>query len=101
MSLEFLDSFDGYSTNEVPLRWEQGNGQIISAGRNGKGCLVPSGGQMAKTVNYNANWVIGFAFKINSADVQAGGIYTAYTPGATNICQIYVQADGSLSLYTQ
>lgn len=102
MSLVFLDSFDGYSTNEVPLRWNQSNGAtIIAGGRNGKGCNVPSGGGPVKVVPYNNAWVVGFAFKNNSARLDAGAIYTAYTPRAQNICQIFVETDGSISLYTQ
>jgi hypothetical protein len=102
MSLEFMDSFDGYGSNEIPLDWiSPGNARIISQGRNGKGLLIPSGGGVSQSVNYNNTWVVGFAFIINSSDIQAGGIYTAYTPGASNLCQIVVESDGSISLYTQ
>ena len=101
MGLEFLDSFEGYSTNELPLRWTGSSATIISNGRNGKGCQIPSGGGLNKSVAYNNAWVVGFAFKINASSVQAGVIYNALTPGASNLCGIRVEADGSVSVISQ
>lgn len=98
--LEFLDSFDGYASDEINLRWTKVfNCTIIPGGRNGKGLLI-SGGHCSKTTHYNANWVCGFAYNDGVFDVASGAIYQATTPGANgSVISLVVELDGTLSLH--
>ena len=102
MALQFIESFDGYGNNEFPLRWTGAFGATIYAnGRNGKAAAVGSGGSLSKTVNYNANWVVGFAVYMSVNFPSASELYGAQTPGSPNpLVKIAVETDGSVSVYS-
>lgn len=99
MSLQFLESFDGYSSSELDARWQQVfNCLIDPAGRNGKGLRVAGGG-IGKTLPYATSWVVGFAWRGEAFQIGTGPIYGNQTPGVGgNIISVFVESDASVSL---
>lgn len=92
MSLVYCNSFDGYSSAEVPLDMISG-GNIVSGGRNGKG--LNGGGTVV--LPYNASWVVGFAANFGAQAPLA--IFSAATPNVSSFVTLFIEADLSVSVY--
>jgi hypothetical protein len=95
MSSRFIDSFDHYTTAEVPLKWTQGGATIGTAsGRHGQGAGL---GGLGKTIDYQNTWTIGWAFR-DKNDVPFNSIY-ALRANDVVICKVVLQADRNLYIY--
>ena len=94
MSLRFIDSFDHYATADFPLKYNSNNGGTISAGtgRRGAAYNAGAGGYLTKTLDAQATWIAGIAFK--PASLGNGRIFV-FTDGASTQVDIRLKSDGN------
>lgn len=64
MALRFTDSFDHYATADLTKKWTSyvSSADIVAGGRNGS-CVRLIGGNILKTLDSQATWIVGFAFR--------------------------------------
>jgi len=78
MALRFADSFDHYATADVLTKWTSmvATPAIGATGRNSTSGvrLNASGTTMTKTIDSQATWFIGFAFKVGTAPAATAAI---------------------------
>lgn len=101
MAMRYMDSCDHYDESAyIGLKWT-GNvlgGESVPNGRNGRG-IAPGAG-VIKTLDYQASWVIGFAYNPENTGKWLHSII--YYLSATNVntmLTLVVEDDGTLSLY--
>jgi len=103
MAFRFCDSFDDRSTAQLALKYNSISGASVAigaVGRNSTQGLNVAGiniGGLTKTFDNQDTWIIGFA--INRQDTTTGKIVQFFAAGQAQ-CQININADGSLSLFT-
>lgn len=101
MSMVFMDGCDHYNQNStIELKWTVNNGcTSTSAGRNGRGISIGSG-FIGRTLEYSANWVIGFAVNFQTT-IGWGGqaqLYELFHAGDTRLAWTAIETDGTLTL---
>lgn len=97
----FGDSFDHYSTAQIPQKWTTYSTAIAitSPGANGPGCMT-LGGQAGfhQTLTAEPTWVIGFRFNLTAGSNNTlcclfdGGV------GGTMQCELRVNSGGTISV---
>jgi hypothetical protein len=101
MALRFCDSFDHYLTADLTEKWTN----IISSpsissgnGRRGTSALntVASSRGVAKTLDAQATWIIGFAIKFG--DIAGGIPMIALLDSGTVQVDVAINTDGTLSV---
>lgn len=106
MALRFLDSFDHYATADLLQKWSSlgGSSQTIQAasGRRGGGCLRLTGAissSVAKTLDNQATWVVGFALNVSALpSVGTGRQLVTLIDNATTHVVLRLNNDGTLSV---
>lgn len=97
----FVDSFKHYATADILLKWSAfgGSTTIASGGRNGGNCLrLPTLGNVSKTLDNQATWICGFAFKIDQNPSGAALSLIAFLDSTTVQMNVQINTNGTLSV---
>ena len=103
MAMRFMDSCDHYDEQEyIALKWTVNviqSANSVPNGRNGRG--VQPGSGIGKTLDYQASWVVGFAYNPGNSLGWAGNGSLYYLSAANNnvVSLLVVESDGTLSVY--
>lgn len=99
MTLRFIDSFDHYATADLGLKYNDVSSGLISAG-NGRRSTASlrfngSSSTVAKTLDAQATWIVGFAFRVTSLP---GGdtTFLIFRDAGTTQCDVRLRSDGTL-----
>lgn len=99
MALRFFDSFDHYATADQAAKYTSvvANTITTSAGRNGTSGLRFTGstGRADLTLDAQATWIVGFAYKTNRGSATSNGI-VRFVDGGTLHVDLRHDASGNL-----
>ena len=97
MAFRFCDSFDHYATADITNKWNTSSATgIVGSGRNGN-CLQLDYNQIiSKTLDAQATWIVGIAFKTTS--LASENLILSLRDAGTNQCSVRVNTDGTLSV---
>jgi hypothetical protein len=95
-----MDSFDHYAAGDFTEKWTSQNNMTLSAGGGRRSTAAAQFNSfldyLRKTLDAQATWIVGFALKLGSA---GSGVILSIVDGTTEQCFLYVNANGTLSLY--
>lgn len=103
MSVRYIDGFEDYATADITNgNWNQKTGSpTISAGngRNGASFRTPNGGgeYVTKTLDPQATWIIGFAFRTNAFYANPN-VMVRLLDADTDQVDLVINGDGTLSV---
>ncbi len=103
MAVQFMDGCEHYDTQQaIYLKWtNQAFASSIPSGRNGRGIGLNQGGAfVAKTLNHQSGWVIGWAMNIlvsGSGGIGGGSLYSGLNVG-TDLVNVTVETDWTLTI---
>jgi len=99
MALRFMDSFDHYATGDLAEKWtSNAGGHTISAGTGRRGTAgLKGGGGLFKTLDNQATWIIGFAFRPKGAFSGPSTIIRLRDTGVAQI-DLSLNTNGTLSI---
>jgi hypothetical protein len=106
MSLRFIDSFDFYATGDMYEKWTTSGSvglPIISSGngRRGTACARSYGTTscicLVKTLDAQATWIIGVAFRTSSLPGSSRTLLGLYDAGTLQV-DVCLNTDGTLSV---
>lgn len=103
--LRFVDSFDHYSSADIPIKWNSfGNiGSIsISAGNGRRGACARMlvGSQncyMSKTIDSQATWIVGAAIKFSAISGGPCTVFSLYDAGTPQV-DVRIKSDGNFQV---
>jgi hypothetical protein len=102
MSLRFIDGFDHYATADITEKWTSKTGSpTISAGngrRSGASYRNTFGTYVTKTLDAQATWIIGVAFKIAALPSSAAVGICGVLDAGSQQCDLRIKPDGTLQI---
>lgn len=101
MSVQYIDGFEDYATADITAgNWNSKTASpVISAGngRNGASLRTTATVEVVKTLDSQATWIVGFAFRFTSPPPTALSISKLYDAGVGQV-YLMLNVDGTLSL---
>lgn len=99
MALRFFDGFDHYATAQIAKKWtiDNGNAVIGATGRNSTSGmrLNNTGALVSMTLDAQATWIVGFAFKTNALSDYGTGLLRLID-GTTLHVDLRLRATGNM-----
>jgi hypothetical protein len=104
VAARFIDSWAHYATADILQKWTARSGTsnsiVAGAGRGGGGCFrtgTTASNYLSKTLDAQATWVVGFAFKPASAPSSTATILQ-FLDTATVHAELRMNTDGTLGV---
>lgn len=104
MTLRYVDSFDHYVTADITTKWttKQSTPTIsASNGRRSTACLRCNAGvvnYVSKTIDAQATWIVGFAFKAGTLPASSSMALVALLDGSTLHVDLRLKSNGTLEI---
>lgn len=108
MAMQFMDGVGHYDqVGDITAKWTVSilNGVSVTTGGGRDTGLSPNNvlalsQGIGKTLTYQSGWVCGWAVNFNSnRGWSAGGHYTLSAANETTLAEVWIESDGSISLY--
>ncbi|MGH7343291.1 MAG: hypothetical protein ACREK4_00130 [Candidatus Rokuibacteriota bacterium] len=99
MTLRFVDSFDHYAAGDLTEKWTANTGAptLPSNGRRSTKCLSSTGATFTKTLDAQATWIVGFAFRLANLPSSTQSLIALLDAGTIQT-DVRLNQDGTLSV---